>query len=424
MEFVRDQVRQLYNHTRYLYTTAPDGDKPSYTDVQNRLPEWKRNGFWPALNDVHSKVLQMAVRRFYTNLSNLSKQKQSGRNVGMLRWKPPREFRSFTYNQTGFKLKNKSGQHVLWLSDIGDIPITHYRDIPDEATIKQVTVKKNPTGEWTASFNLEFPDGYFPEKPALNNLDELDVVGVDCGITKQTHDTDGLKVKPLDLNEEYDQLERAQRSLSRKEPGSNNWEQQRRRVARIHEEIVAKREDYLRKLAYYYTTEFDVVVVEDLNVAGMLQSPRNARRMASVSWRKFLTFLDHASERNTCHVVQVDPSGTTKECASCGVESEKPLWVREHSCPSCGYTTDRDFNAAANILHRGLEEVGVVHSESTSSESQSDSDVRTRAPLSLTPVETATAVSTDGGDASVAVDASRVVEAGSRVLKETVSTVE
>lgn len=70
----------------------------------------------------------------------------------------------------------------------------------------------------------------------------------------------------------------------------------------------------------------------------------------------------------------------------------------------CGYTANRDFNAAANILHRGLVEVGVVHSEST-------------------PVEAATAVSTDGSG-SVAVDASCVTEAGSAVLKETVSTVE
>jgi len=136
-----------------------------------------------------------------------------------------------------------------------------------------------------------------------------------------------------------------------------------------------------------------------------MESPRNARNMASASWRKFLTFLDHAAEKHACHVVQVDPRGTTKECASCGVETEKPLWVREHSCPACGYTDNRDFNAAANILHRGLDELGVVHSEST-------------------PVETATAASTDGGRESVAVDASRVVEAGSHVLKETVSTVE
>ena len=111
------------------------------------------------------------------------------------------------------------------------------------------------------------------------------------------------------------------------------------------------------------------------------------------------------------HFVAVNPRGTTKECASCGVSAEKPLWVREHSCPACGFEADRDANAAWNILFRGPEDVGVGHSESTSSESQGDSDVRTRASLSSTPVETALPVDTP-------VSAKHVLEAGSPTLKE------
>ena len=71
------------------------------------------------------------------------------------------------------------------------------------------------------------------------------------------------------------------------------------------------------------------------------------------------------------------------------MERANPVWVREHSCPACGFELDRDFNASLNVLSRGLAELGVGHSEATSSESHSDSDVRTRAPLSSTPVETA-----------------------------------
>jgi len=90
--------------------------------------------------------------------------------------------------------------------------------------------------------------------------------------------------------------------------------------------------------------------------------------------------------------VAVDPKDTTKECASCGVKTEKPLWVREHSCPSCGFETDRDANAAINILSRGYDQLGVGYSEST-------------------PVETALPVDTS-------VSAKRVVEAGSPTLKK------
>ena len=134
------------------------------------------------------------------------------------------------------------------------------------------------------------------------------------------------------------------------------------------------------------------MAVEDLNVTGMMKSPSNSRNTASAAWRTFLRMLEYKCERDGTHFVAVEPAGTTNECASCGVSTEKPLWVREHSCPACGFEADRDANAAWNILSRGLEDVGVGHSERT-------------------PVETALPVDTP-------VSAKRVVEAGSPTLNE------
>ena len=148
-----------------------------------------------------------------------------------------------------------------------------------------------------------------------------------------------------------------------------------------------------------------MVAVEDLNVKGMLKSPRNSRKTASAAWNTFTDMLEYKCKREGTHFVEIEPEGTTKECAQCDVETDKPLWVRQHSCPACGFEADRDANAvvrlrltgskreafatAWNILSRGLTDLGVGHSEATSSESLRDSDVRTRASLSLTPVETA-----------------------------------
>jgi transposase len=73
-----------------------------------------------------------------------------------------------------------------------------------------------------------------------------------------------------------------------------------------------------------------------------------------IRWRDFITLLEHHGEKNGCHLVQVNPRGTTKECASCGVETRKPLWVREHSCPTCGFETDREWNVALNVRSRGV----------------------------------------------------------------------
>ena len=378
-----DTCRQLYNHVLHLLNEADD--ILTRYEVQGRLPDLKT--WWEDLTDVHSKVLQMVVKRVYNNLSTLKAQKENGRAVGMLKWKPPREYRSLTYNQSGFKLKNTSGRPVLWLSKIGEIPIYFHRDIPENATIKQVTIKREPTGEWYATFGIDV-DEATPEKPETPEQ----VVGIDVGILTYAHDTDGYAIASPEFNEERNRLKHAQRGLSRKEHGSENWEKQRQVVAERHADLKRKRRDFLHKLSNYYARGYDLVAVEDLDIKGLIELPGNSRNRAKMAWGTFLRMLEYKCEREGTHFVAVDPKDTTKECASCGVKTDKPLWVREHLCPACRFEAGRDANAAWNILFRGLEEVGVVHSESP-------------------PAETALPVDTP-------VSAKRVVETGSPSLKE------
>jgi putative transposase len=110
---------------------------------------------------------------------------------------------------------------VLSLSKLADIPIECHRQIPDDETAKEVTLKKEPTGEWYASLVVDDKDE--PAKPSLEDVDAEDMVGIDVGILKYAHDTDGTAVGSLDLSDERDRLEREQRNLSRKEHRSNNW---------------------------------------------------------------------------------------------------------------------------------------------------------------------------------------------------------
>ncbi len=378
-----DTCRQLYNHVLHLLNEADD-ILPRY-EVQGRLPDLKT--WWTDLGDVHSKVLQMVVKRVYDNLSTLKAQKENGRAVGMLKWKPPREYRSLTYNQSGFELKNTSGRPTLWLSKVGEIPIHLHRDIPENAIIKQVAIKREPTGEWYATFGIDV-DEDTPEKP--ENPER--VVGIDVGILKYAHDTDGYAIKSPEFIKERKRLDRAQRDLSRKEHGSVNWEKQRQVVAEYHADLKRKRRDFLHKLSNYYASEYDLVAVEDLDAKGLVELPGNSRNRAGAAWGTFLRMLEYKCDREGTHFVAVNARGTTKECAACGVSTEKPLWVREHSCPSCGFEADRDANAAWNILSRGIKKrLGAGRSEST-------------------PVETALAVDTS-------VSAKRVVETGSPTLK-------
>jgi putative transposase len=399
-----DVVRQVYNDALKRFNDLPEDAgtvRQRVVEVRDELPTMKQ--WWDDLNDVYSTVLQNAVMRIRQNIKSLSELKQQGYDVGELRWKPPRDFRSFTYNRKGFEFDKKSGPSgpdELTLKKVAGenitVPIRLHRDLPDHDSIKQLTVKQEPTGAWYASFTIETED---PSKPEPKEIDADDCVGIDIGINTFIHDSDGREINRLDLTGDRERLEREQRSLSRKEHESNNWERQRQTVAEVHARMSNKKRDFKHKLAHFYTTAYDAVFLEDLDVAGLMESDRNSRNTAEVGWRDLITIFEHHGRKNGCHVETVPPEGTTKQCASCGSSVEKPLWVREHSCPTCGFETDRDLNAAANILSRGLEHVGVVHSE-------------------LTPAETATAVSTTGNDVSVCVDARCVVEAGSAVLKE------
>ncbi|MFB6178258.1 MAG: RNA-guided endonuclease InsQ/TnpB family protein [Halorientalis sp.] len=326
--------------------------------------------------------------------------KEKGYSVGSLNWKAPHEYRSFTYRQTGFELDNNSGPNergTLTLKKVNgdniDVPIRLHRSIPDDTDVKHVTVKKDQTGAWYACLNIEQEA---PEKPEPSEVDTEDTVGIDLGILNFIHDSDGRQISRLDLSSDRERLEREQRTLSRKEHRSNNWEAQRRRVAEVHKQMRNKKLDFKHKVAAFYTREYDAVFVEDLTVKPMLEGNRDGRNTHEVGWRDFITILKHHGNKRGCHVVEVDPEDTTKACNQCGVTTEKPLWVREHSCPSCGYTTDRDYNAALNVWERGLSKLGVGHSEDT-------------------PAETGTAVD------AVAVSASAVIETGSPCLKEAVA---
>ncbi|WP_458210220.1 RNA-guided endonuclease InsQ/TnpB family protein [Haladaptatus sp. NG-SE-30] len=390
LEYHIDVHRQAYNYTHYEYTHLDADTIGSAYKHHDRLTGWKDE--FPVFKEVHSKALQRTVTRFYQNLSTLKSQKENGNTVGMLTWKSPKEFQSMTYSQSGFELKNTSGRTAtLWLSKIGDIKIRYHRPIPDEASIKEVTIKKEATGEWFVSFGLETDDADLPEKPDVDSLDASNSVGVDLGILNYIHTSDGKTVDWLDLNDEYERLRREQRKLSRKQKGSQNYEKQRTKVATVKRHIRRTVLDYQHKITTWLVREYDAVFVEDLNVKGMLEQAHTARNKQDVAWRQFITLLEYKGELYGTHIVQVEAAGTTKECASCGVETAKPIWVREHSCPSCGFETDRDANAAMNVLQRGFSELGLGWPEDT-------------------PVETALPTDTTQHES---VSAKRVVETGS-----------
>lgn len=98
--------------------------------------------------------------------------------------------------------------------------------------------------------------------------------------------------------------------------------------------------DFQHKLSTWLVTAYDVVCVEDLDVTPMLETSQSAKNKQDAAWGRFIELLRYKGDRYGTHVVLVDPAGTTKACSVCGVETHKPIWAREHSCPACGHTED------------------------------------------------------------------------------------
>jgi transposase, IS605 OrfB family, central region len=171
-----------------------------------------------------------------------------------------------------------------------------------------------------------------------------------------TNDFGSHKVEhPKYLRKGEERLKRLQKSLSRKQKGSKNYEKDRLILAKQHSYITNARNDFLHKLSKAIIDENQVVVVEDINVKGLLKS-RLAKSISDSGWSKFVTYLKYKAEWYGRAFVQVDrffPS--SKLCHHCGYKKEDlALNERMWCCPSCGAAHDRDVNASVNLYLVGL----------------------------------------------------------------------
>ena len=307
------------------------------------LPQLKE--VYPDIKEVHSIVLQNVVHQVRDNIKALFELKKKGKKIGRLRHKSRH---SMIYEQTGFKIDG----NYLRLSRIGAIPIRISR--PIEGTIKQIIIKHNKTHNWFASVVSD--NGMEPEKTSGTK-----VVGIDLNVSNFSTDSDGLVVDhPKNVKKAEKKLKRQQRKLSRKIRGSHNRKKQKRIVAKVHEKVENRRNDFLHKTSRYYIDNYDLIALEDLSIAGLVQSGNRglSKAILDASWGKFANYISYKAENAGKYSVQVIAKGTTQDCSLCGKTVPKDLSERTHSCPFCGSVMPRDYNSAWNIKLRGIEMVG------------------------------------------------------------------
>jgi putative transposase len=189
-------------------------------------------------------------------------------------------------------------------------------------------------------------------------------VGIDLGVKTLAVLADSTGeirtiANPRHLDTALRHLRRASHVVSRRrgpdrrtgQKPSKRWEKANTRRNKVHHWVANLRTDALHKLTTAVTAEFGTVVVEDLNVAGMLRNRCLARRIADAGFGEIRRQLTYKTRRNGCRVVAADrwfPS--SKTCSGCGaVKAKLPLHVRTYECDACGLVIDRDDNAARNL---------------------------------------------------------------------------
>jgi IS605 OrfB family transposase len=221
------------------------------------------------------------------------------------------------------------------------------------ARILSATVR-HAGGRWHVSFTVEIT------RTTRTPAHPQGTVGVDVGIANLAVLSTGQVVpNPRHLAGASGRLRAAARTLSRRQgpdrrtgqQPSRRWQQAKGRLSRAHARVACLRADGLHKLTTTLARTYGTVVVEDLNVAGMLANRTLARHIADAGWATLRRQVEYKTAWRGGRVVVADrwfPS--SKTCSSCGaVKPKLPLRARIYTCEHCGLCLDRDVNAAINL---------------------------------------------------------------------------
>jgi putative transposase len=343
----------VWNWALELRTNAyyEEGERLSYTDTSRRLTDLKKENLkkektW--LREVSSVALQQKLRDLDQAFQNFF----DGR-CGSPNFKSKHDKQAARFASNAFTLRGKK----LSVAKVpGSLNVRWSRELPDEAKPTSVTLTKDPAGRYFVSITCTMPDSE-PGPTATDEDGNQKSVGIDLGVADVVVTSDGFKSgNPKYLENDLYRLCKAQRRLSRKERGSENWKKQKKRVAKIHAEIKDRRKDFLHKLSRRVVRENQVIALESLSVKGMQQNRKLARSISDTGWSALVRMIEYKAEETGRTVVKIDrwfPS--TKRCSECGyVTDSKPLSVRSWTCPRCEASHDRDVNAAENIRTAGL----------------------------------------------------------------------
>lgn len=314
-------------HGERRYPTAFDQAK-DLTELRSELPwlaEVPRNVSMQLLHE-----LDKAWQRCFKKLADEPRWKRKGGDVVNLCEPHPKQWRL-------------DGDRLRFPKLEGDIRVVVHR--PLEGTPKTCTLTRDGD-QWFVSIVCEI-ERQDPEPRTAP------VVAIDRGIVNFGATSDGdLIQNPRPLVASMRKLASAQRVVARRKKGSKNQTKAKLRVARIHRTVRRQRAHHLHVLSARLAKSHGIVVLENLNVAGMIQG-NCARSIADAGWSSLATMLRYKLAWSGGALVTVPAAYSSQECSACGcVDAASRRSQSVYLCTTCGYRDHADLNAAKVLLHR------------------------------------------------------------------------
>ncbi|MBD2205469.1 transposase [Calothrix sp. FACHB-1219] len=307
------------------------------------------------LSDVSVTPLQQSVADLgvaYKNFFDSLKGKRKGtavattggtpatrclKKVGTPRFKRKTSKQSARFTLNSFSIKGDE----IYLAKIGKIKPIWSRQLPSAPS--SVTVIKDCANRYFLSFVVEIE----PIQSEAKNQS----IGIDLGIKTFAVMSNGENAISPDYSQKDRKIRKLQRKLARQQKGSKRRERTRIRIAKQHNKIADARKDFLHTLSTKVVSENQTIVLEDLNVSGMVRNRKLARAISLQGWREFRVFCEGKSEKlNRYFRVISRWEPTSQTCSCCGYRWGKiDLSVRSVLCLNCNTQHDRDENASQNI---------------------------------------------------------------------------
>lgn len=314
---------------------------------QHRLLNSLKQSQFPWMYEVSKCAPQEALRdldKAFRNFSNGRK-----RNVGFPKFKKKGVHDSFRLTGT-IKVDGKSIQ----LPRLGRMRLKELSHVTGR--ILSATVTKE-ADRWYVSLTVEEerPDA----QPVIG-----DVVAIDVGLTDFAIFSSGEKIQaPKPLQKALQRIKRLSKRHSRKVKGSKNKKKSAILLARLHRKVRNIRQDFLHKISTKLTKTKSAIVIEDLDVKGLMQKASYSRHIADVGWGGFRRMLEYKAKWHGSKLIVVDRYfASSRICSGCKAKRETlPLCIREWTCLQCGAVHDRDVNAAKNLLQWSTESSSGIH---------------------------------------------------------------